>query len=81
MNRRRFAQLMVATGLGYALRKGSAQAKGSVADVRFSVMLWTLEKTAPFEHCMEVVAAAGYQGIELVALLRGCNRWDWYATR
>jgi hydroxypyruvate isomerase len=29
-------------------------------------MLWTLEKQAPFDRCLEIVAAAGYQGVELV---------------
>ncbi len=29
-------------------------------------MLWTLEKQAPFDRCIEWVAAAGYQGVELV---------------
>jgi hydroxypyruvate isomerase len=29
-------------------------------------MLWALEKQAPFDRCVEIVAAAGYQGIELV---------------
>ena len=29
-------------------------------------MLWTLEGKAPFDHCLETVAAAGYGGVELV---------------
>jgi hydroxypyruvate isomerase len=78
MNRRRFAQLMAASGLGYALRRGNALTAGSVADVCFSVMLWTLEKTSPFEQCIEVVAAAGYQGIELVGEF---HRWSAAETR
>jgi hydroxypyruvate isomerase len=28
-------------------------------------MLWALEKQAPFDRCVEIVAEAGYQGIEL----------------
>jgi hydroxypyruvate isomerase len=32
----------------------------------FSVMLWTLEKQAPFDRCLEMVAEAGYQGVELI---------------
>lgn len=36
------------------------------AGFKFSVMLWTLEKQAPFERCLEIVAAAGYTGVELV---------------
>src|SRR6202034_4289785 len=30
------------------------------------VMLWTLGKSVPLDHCLEIVAAAGYQGVELV---------------
>jgi hydroxypyruvate isomerase len=33
--------------------------------VRFSFMLWALERQAPFDRCVEMVAEAGYQGIEL----------------
>lgn len=33
--------------------------------VRFSFMLWALEIKAPFDRCVEIVAEAGYQGIEL----------------
>jgi len=29
-------------------------------------MLWTIEKQAPFDQCVEIVAAAGYNGVELV---------------
>lgn len=29
-------------------------------------MLWTLQKQAPFDRCLEIVAAAGYEGVELV---------------
>ncbi|MDQ2763589.1 MAG: hydroxypyruvate isomerase, partial [Pseudomonadota bacterium] len=34
--------------------------------MRFSFMLWALEQKAPFDHCIEWVAEAGYQGVELV---------------
>lgn len=66
VNRREFAKL----GLGSALASGwraNAPAQGrDVTGVRFSVMLWSLAKQAPFEQCLEWVAAAGYQGVELV---------------
>jgi hydroxypyruvate isomerase len=29
-------------------------------------MLWAIEKLGTFDHCLEVVAQAGYQGVELV---------------
>ena len=37
-----------------------------VTSLRFSVMLWTLAKLATFERSIEIVSAAGYQGVELV---------------
>lgn len=34
--------------------------------LRFSFMLWALQKQAPFDRVLEMVAMAGYQGVELV---------------
>lgn len=65
MNRRKFGQLMVAGAAGTLLAGAHAQRVEAAGD-RFSVMLWTLEKQAPVERCIEIVAAAGYQGVELV---------------
>ncbi len=65
MNRRRFGQIIAATGIAHAFRHLSAQ-PSLKHGFRFSVMLWTLEKQAPFDSCIETVAAAGYEGIELV---------------
>src|SRR5450631_1932794 len=66
MNRREFGQCMVAAALEKVLPRGDAQTVSSHSGPRFSVMLWTLEKQAPFDRCLEMVAAAGYQGVELV---------------
>ena len=44
----------------------TAFAETATRGVQLSVMLWTLEKLAPFDRCLEMVAAAGYQGVELV---------------
>jgi hydroxypyruvate isomerase len=67
MTRREFGQLAVGATLAQALsRKAVAQPATSGETFRFSVMLWTLEKQAPFERCVEMVAAAGYNGVELV---------------
>jgi hydroxypyruvate isomerase len=41
-------------------------AQTAMRGVKLSVMLWTLQKLAPFDRCLEMVAAAGYQGVELV---------------
>ena len=64
MNRRQFGQLSVAATLGSALPWGLSETDS--AHRKFSVMLWTLEKQAPLDRCLEMVAEAGYQGVELV---------------
>jgi len=72
MNRREFAGM----GMGAALASVwpvAAQSVGVTNKVRFSFMLWALEKQAPFDQCLEWVAEAGYQGVELVGEFQ---RWS-----
>lgn len=66
MNRREFSQLAAGAALMPSLHRGSAQTVPASGRFRFSVMLWTIDNKLPVEHCMEIVAAAGYSGIELV---------------
>jgi hydroxypyruvate isomerase len=66
MNRREFGRLMTAAGMARALPGFHAEASTAAAGFRFSVMLWTLEKQANFDRCLEMVAEAGYEGVELV---------------
>jgi hydroxypyruvate isomerase len=73
MNRRQFTQNLMgaaaAMGSGLALPEMKAMAQGPASGVtfHFSVMLWTLNKVQPvFEKQLEMVAAAGYTGVELV---------------
>jgi hydroxypyruvate isomerase len=66
MNRREFSQLMVGAALGQTLPRAVGQTTPAEVFSKFSVMLWTLEKQAPFDRCLEIVAEAGYQGVELV---------------
>ncbi len=78
MNRREFSQLIAGATVGQALPRGHAQTARPAKDIRFSVMLWTLEKQAPFERCIEIVAEAGYQGVELVGEFQ---KWSATDTR
>ena len=64
MNRRQFSQMIAAASLAPALQKISAQP--SSAKVRFSIMLWTIDSKLGFERCLQIAAAAGYNGVELV---------------
>ena len=65
MNRRKFCQLIAATALeGSSLRNGAQSATTSVLAPRFSCEIGTL-KLPSFDRCIEVVAEAGYQGVEL----------------
>jgi hydroxypyruvate isomerase len=67
MNRRQFSQLAAGAALApMFLRQSAAQAAASPSPFKFSVMLWTLEKQAAFDRCIDMVAAAGYNGVELV---------------
>ena len=63
MNRREFSQFIAAAAASQVLP--SALSQTAHADVQFSVMLWTIEKQASFDRCLEMVAEAGYQGVEL----------------
>jgi hydroxypyruvate isomerase len=65
MNRRAFNQLIIGARLGKLLPRAEALPVPAQNAPRFSVMLWTLEKKDPFDRCLEMVAAAGYQGVEL----------------
>ncbi len=64
MNRRDFGKLAAGAALTSSWLHAGAQHRAR--EVRFSFMLWALEQKAPFDHCIEWVAEAGYQGVELV---------------
>jgi hydroxypyruvate isomerase len=66
MNRREFAKLSAAAALTSTWLPATAQNLSDAKKPSFSVMLWALEKQAPFDTCLESVAEAGYNGVELV---------------
>ncbi|MGB6198412.1 MAG: TIM barrel protein [Candidatus Acidiferrales bacterium] len=66
MNRREFSQLTIGAALGKNFLRAVDQPAPAPATFRLSFMLWALEKQAPFDRCIEIVGAAGYQGVELV---------------
>ena len=73
MNRRQFGQSIAATVLGGALARSVAQAAGrAVSEPRFSCEIAML-KLPTFDRCIEVVAEAGYQGVELTGYFQ---TWD-----
>ena len=79
MNRREFGKM----GVGAALASTwpvAAQSVGAANKVRFSFMLWALEKQAPFDQCLEWVAEAGYQGVELVGEFQSWSPTERAAT-
>ncbi len=78
MDRREFGQLMAGATLGGVLPREYAQTLPPQSGSRFSVMLWTLEKQAPFDRCLEIVADAGYQGVELTGQFQ---KWSTDETR
>src|SRR5277367_5781375 len=76
MNRREFSQLAVGATAVQAFPRGFAQASPAPVKQRFSDMIWTLEKQAPFDRCLEIVAEAGYQGVELTGQFRKWSAAD-----
>ena len=66
VSRRSFARMLAATSLISPWRSPRAQLSTIDPEPQFSCMLWTLEKRAPLDRCLEIVAAAGYSGVELV---------------
>jgi hydroxypyruvate isomerase len=65
MNRREFGQLTVAMALGGTLRRaGALPVTPKTLTPKFSCEIGTL-RLASFDRCIEVVAEAGYQGVEL----------------
>jgi hydroxypyruvate isomerase len=79
MNRREFSQLAAGAVLGQSFLRSVAQSPAPPSlKFRFSFMLWAIEKQAPFDRCIEMVAAAGYQGVELVGEFQ---KWSAEETR
>lgn len=68
MNRRSFTlAAAAATAAASLLPHMDAQPRAaSTAPFLFSVMLWTLKKYGPIEKSLDIVAEAGYTGVELV---------------
>lgn len=66
MNRREFSQLVAGAAFLPSFLKSGGETEPAPAKFQFSVMLWTIDHKLPIERCIEIVAAAGYQGIELV---------------
>ena len=76
-SRREAGKLLLGSALSSVV---PAFAKGTpdVRLPRFSVMLWTLQPQATFDQSLEIVAAAGYKGVELVGEF---HHWDAAETR
>jgi hydroxypyruvate isomerase len=68
MTRRRFARWMAAglAGVAAGSRSGWAAPEEAARPFRLSVMLWTLRPKYTAEQAIDLVAAAGYDGFELV---------------
>jgi hydroxypyruvate isomerase len=76
MNRRQFGQLTLGAALATTTPEGLGPTAPSANPFRLSFMLWALEKQAPLERCIEIVAAAGYQGVQLVGEFQKWSKED-----
>lgn len=67
MNRRSFTLSAATTVAASLLPSARAQSRPAAkGPFKFSVMLWTLKKYGPLEKVLEIVAQAGYTGVEMV---------------
>jgi hydroxypyruvate isomerase len=78
MNRREFSQLTAVAALAHAMPNIRAQTASLPDGFKFSFMLWALKKQAPFDRRIEIVAEAGYNGVELVGEFQ---KWSSEETR
>jgi len=76
MNRREFQQSLAGLAALHIFQGAQLSPVPSNSPWRFSVMLWTLDHKAPFERGLEIVASAGYQGVQLVNEYRGWSQQD-----
>jgi hydroxypyruvate isomerase len=82
MNRREFGKMGMGAALASTWLHAAAQSVGgaNANKVRFSFMLWALEKQVRFDQCVEWVAEAGYQGVELVGEFQSWSPTERAAT-
>ncbi|AFL90232.1 hydroxypyruvate isomerase [Terriglobus roseus DSM 18391] len=66
MDRREFSRMMAIAGAGSALLRKTAWSQTAAPGVKFSVMLWIMGRNSTMEQRLETIAAAGYQGAEMV---------------
>jgi hydroxypyruvate isomerase len=76
MDRRQFARSLTGAALGAAVLPtaiaAAAEAKPALP-FKLSVMLWTIDRDAPFDERIEKVVEAGYNSVELVGEF---NKWS-----
>ena len=76
MNRREFHQSLAGVAALHMFRGARPLTAPGAAPFRFSVMLWTLDRKKPVEQCLEMVDAAGYQGVQFVNEYRAWSPAD-----
>jgi hydroxypyruvate isomerase len=77
IDRRDFGRALAGAAAGTALSSFAAvESPTNDAPLKFSVMLWTVDKKLPFERRVEMVAEAGYSAIELVDEFKGWSDAD-----
>ena len=77
IDRRDFGRALAGAAAGTALSSFAAvESPTNDTPLKFSVMLWTVDKKLPFERRMEMVAEAGYSAVELVDEFKGWSDAD-----
>lgn len=78
MNRREFSRLIAGAWVAPGIFSHASETHPSAAPFKLSVMLWTIDKQRGVERSIEIVAEAGYRGVELVSEFEG---WTPQVTR
>jgi hypothetical protein len=77
MNRREFSKLVAGAVVAHSvLSHASESSPPSAAPFQLSVMLWTIDKERGVDRSIEIVAEAGYRGIELVSEFESWSAQD-----
>ncbi len=76
MNRREFSQWIAGAAVAQSVLSHASESHPLTAPFQLSVMLWTIDKQRGVDRSIEIVAEAGYRGVELVSEFESWSAQD-----
>ena len=76
MNRREFSQMLAGAAVAHSVLSHASESHPLTAPFHLSVMLWTIDKQRGVDRSIEIVAEAGYRGVELVSEFESWSAQD-----